>query len=115
MIELTKKHKTHSLTTYIRGIELEVLCVTTSKKKFAELLDKPLGYINGYASAYDLRYPICNENPDVLFAKPGMGGEAMVIFDRHEVKTLEEYEHLIDEHRKVYSNYREYQLKTAKD
>lgn len=115
MIELTKKHKTYSLTKYIRGIELEVLCVTTSKKKFAEILDLPIGHINGYASAYGLRYPICNENPDVLFAKPGIGGEAMMIFVRDEVKTLEEYEHLIDEHRKVYSNYREYYSKTAKD
>jgi hypothetical protein len=115
MIELTKKHKTHSLTIYHRGIELEMLCVTTSKKKFAELIDKPVGHINGYAYAYDLRYPICNENPDVLFAKPGRGGEAMMIFDKNEVKTLEEYEHLIDEHRKVYSNYRDYQEKTGRN
>lgn len=115
MTELTKKHKTHSLTIYHRGIELEMLCVTTSKKKFAELIDKPVGHINGYAYAYDLRYPICNENPDVLFAKPGRGGEAMMIFDKNEVKTLEEYEQLIDEHRKVYSNYRDYQEKTGKN
>ncbi len=110
MIELTKKHKTYSLTRYILGIELEVLCVTTSKKKFAEILDSPIGHINNYAYAYDLRYPICNENPDVLFAKPGMGGEARLIFDKDAVKTLEEYEKLIDEHRKVYASYGDYMV-----
>lgn len=114
MKELSKKHKTYSLVRYVRGIELEVLCVTTSKKKFAEILDVSLSQVNGYGTSYDLRYPICNENPDVLFAKPGMGGEAMMIFDKNEVKTLEEYEHLIDEHRKLYSSYRDYQEKTGR-
>lgn len=33
---LTKKHKTYSLVTYHRGVELKLLCVTTSKKKFAD-------------------------------------------------------------------------------
>ena len=31
-----------------------------------------------------------------------MGGEAMDIFNRDEIKTLEEYEKLIDEHRSKY-------------
>jgi len=100
--ELSKKHKTFSLTTYHRGVELELLCVTTSKKKFAELIDMTLSYVNGYANSYDLRYPVCNENPDKLYAKPGMGGEAMFIFNKDEVKPLDEYKELIDKHREQY-------------
>jgi hypothetical protein len=94
--------KTFSLTDYYRGVELQIVCVTTSKKKFADFLDKSVSYINSYASSYDLRYPICNENPDKLYAKPGMGGEATYIFNRDEVKTLEEYKELIDSHREKY-------------
>ena len=99
---MNKRLKTFSITKYYRGVELRVICVTTSKKRFAELLDSGLSYINSYAHSYDLRYDICNENPEVLFAKPGMGGEAMDIFNRDEIKTLEEYEKLIDEHRSKY-------------
>ncbi len=99
---MNKRLKTFSITKYYRGVELRVICVTTSKKRFAELLDNGLLYINSYAHSYDLRYDICNENPEVLFAKPGMGGEAMDIFNRDEIKTLEEYEKLIDEHRSKY-------------
>ncbi len=105
---LTKKHKTYSLTIYHRGIELELLCVTTSKKKFAELSDISLSHINGYANDYDLRYPVCNENPDKLYARPGMGGEAMFIFNRNEVKTLVEYKQLIDKHREQFPNNRDF-------
>lgn len=94
--------KTFSITDYYRGIEIQILCVTTSKKKFAELVDKSVSYINSYAHSYDLRYPVCNENPDKLYAKPGMGGEGNYIFNRGEVKTLEEYEELIDSHREKY-------------
>jgi hypothetical protein len=105
---LTKKHKTYSLTLYHRGIELDLLCVTTSKKKFSELADMSLSYINGYANDYDLRYPECNENPDKLYAKPGLGGEGMYIFKRGEVKTFEEYKQLIDKHRETYPTYRDF-------
>jgi hypothetical protein len=105
---LTKKHKTYSLTVYHRGVELELLCVTTSKKKFAELSDISLSHINGYANDFDLRYPVCNENPDVLYAKPGMGGEAMFIFNRDEVKPLDEYKELINKHREQFPNNRDF-------
>jgi hypothetical protein len=87
---------------YHRGVELELLCVTTSKKKFAELSDISLSHLNGYCNDYDLRYPVCNENPDKLYAKPGMGGEAMFIFNRDEVKPLEEYKELIDKHKEKF-------------
>jgi hypothetical protein len=43
-----------------------------------------------------------------LFAKPGLGGEGMFIFNRGEVKTIEEYKKLIDEHRAVYPTYSDY-------
>ena len=112
MSELTKKHKTHSLTIYHRGIELEVLCVTTSKKRFAEILDVSQSQINNYGYAYDLRYPICNENPEKLFAKVGLGGEGRYILEKDDIKTLEDIKQIINEHRKLYSSYRDYLEKT---
>jgi hypothetical protein len=45
---MNKKYKTFHLTTYHRGVEIVLLCVTSSKKKFAEIVDKPLSYINKY-------------------------------------------------------------------
>jgi hypothetical protein len=105
---LTKKYKTYGLTTYHRGVELQLLCVTTSKKKFAELSDISLSHINGYAHDFDLRYPVCNENPDKLYAKAGMGGEAMFIFNRDEVKPLDEYKQLINKHREQFPSNRDF-------
>jgi len=105
---LTKKHKTYALVTYYRGVELKLLCVTTSKKKFAELTDTSLSYINNYCHDFDLRYPVCNENPDKVYAIPGMGGESMYIFKRDEVKTLEEYKELIAKHREQYPDKRDF-------
>lgn len=105
---MNKKYKTFSITQYYRGIELQYLCVTTSKKKFAEISNISLSYINSHGHSYDLRYPLCNNNPDKLFAKPGMGGECMFIFNRNEVKTLDEYKKLIDEHRAIYPTYSDY-------
>jgi len=99
---LTNKHKTYSITRYHKGVELTVLCVTVSKKKFAELMDLSVSFVNSYANCYDLRYDICNENPDKLYAKAGLGGEAMFIFDKEEIKPLEEYKELIDKHREQY-------------
>lgn len=102
---MNKRYKTFTITQYYRGIELQYLMVTTSKKKFSELTGIGISYVNGYAHSNDLRYPLCNDNPDVLFAKPGMGGEAMYIFKRDEVKPIEEYKKLIDEHRAIYPTY----------
>lgn len=111
-MELTKRHKTYSITYYHRGIELEVICVTTSKKRFAELLGDTTSHINNYCYVYDLRYPICNENPEVLYAKRGMGGEGLYIFKANEIKTFDEFKKIIDEHRKTYSSYNDYLTKT---
>lgn len=112
MSELTKKHMTHSLTIYHRGIELEVLCVTTSKKRFAEILGESPSQVNKYGYAYDLRYPICNENPEKLFAKVGWGGEGRYILERDDIKPLEDIKQIINEHRKLYSSYGDYLEKT---
>ena len=112
MAELTKKHKTYSITIYHKGIEIEMVCVTTSKKKFAELSGISLSHVNGYACSYDLRYPICNENPEKLYGIRGMGGESFHIFEKDKVIPLEEMKAIIDEHRKTYTNYRDYQKKT---
>lgn len=114
MIELTKKHKTFSFTYYYRGIELTLLCVTTSRKKFGELAGLTVYEVNNSAYSFDLRYPICNENPDVLYATVGMGGEGTYIFKRDEIKTLEEFKTLINKHRETYSTYRDYLEKTGK-
>ena len=92
---MNKKYKTFSITQYYRGIELQYVCVTTSKKKFDEISDISLSYINSYGHSYALRYPLCNDNPDKLFAKPGMGGESMFIFNRDEVKTVNKKKKLI--------------------
>jgi len=105
---MNKRYKTFSITQYYRGIELQYLMVTTSKKKFSELTGIGISYLNGYANSLDLRYPLCNDNPDVLFAKPGLGGECMYIFNRDEVKPIEEYKKLIDEHRAIYPTYSDF-------
>jgi len=105
---MNKKYKTFSITQYHRGIELQYLCVTTSKKKFAEISNVSQSFVNSHGHSYDLRYPLCNDNPDKLFAKPGLGGEGMFIFNRNEVKTIEEYKKLIDEHRAIYPTYSDY-------
>lgn len=107
-MELTKKHKHYSYTHYYRGVELNIMCVTTSKKKFADLLGVSTYDINRGAYSGDPKILICNENPDVLFAEPGMGGEAFYIFKKGEVKPFEEYKALINEHRKVYPSYRDF-------
>lgn len=102
------KMKTYQITTYIRGIELQLVCVTTSKKKFSEITGISLSHVNGYSTSYDLRYPICNENPEKVFAKPGLGGEVCYIFNRGEIKPLNEYVELINQHREKYPTHRDY-------
>ncbi len=113
MAELTKKHKTYSITIYHRRMEIQMVCVTTSKKKFAELTGISLSHINGYANSYDLRYPICNENPDKLYGIRGMGGESFHIFEKDKVIPLEEMKAIIDEHRKTYANSNDYYKKNG--
>ena len=47
------KLKQFDLTKYYRGIELSVICVTTSQKKFAELLDTSTNDVKNYAFCYE--------------------------------------------------------------
>ena len=102
------KLKQYGLTHYHRGIEVNVMCVTTSKKKFAELMDMTVGHISNYATSFEPRDSLCIENPDILYAKCGMGGEGCYFLPRNEVKLLSDFKVLIDEHRKIYSTYRDY-------
>ena len=99
---LPKKYKEYNLVTYYRGVELTVRCVTTSTKKFAELLGKSPNYVKDFSSGMPPKTPECMANVEVLYAIPGFGGEAREIFKTKEVKLYSEYEKLIDEHRKVY-------------
>lgn len=108
MTTLSKKYKTFSITHYYRGIELSLICVTTSKKKFSEISGVSLHHVNSYAHSYNLRYPVCNENPDMLFAMPGLGGESREIFDRNDIKPYEEFKEIIDKHRETYLTYSHY-------
>lgn len=101
--------KQYSLVTYYYGIELNIICVTTSRKKLSELLDKPISYINRYSYSIEPRVTECIENPNILYAECGLGGEAMYIFKRGEVKLLSEYKKLIDKHRAVYPTRRAYE------
>lgn len=100
--------KQFGLTYLYRGVELYVICVTTSKKKFAELLDTSPSYISSYGYSYEPRTIECIENPNILYAECGLGGEAMYIFKRGEVKLLSEYKELINKHREVYPTRRDY-------
>jgi hypothetical protein len=97
---MNNKYKTFHLTTYHRGVEIVLLCVTSSKKKFAEIVDMPLSYINKYVMSYDLRYSVCNENPNVLFVQRGLGGESRVIFKNDDVIPYEEAIRVIDDYNK---------------
>jgi len=97
---MNKKYKTFHLTTYHRGVEIVLLCVTSSKKKFAEITDKPLSYINNYGFSYDLRYSVCNENPNVLFVQRGLGGESRIIFKNDDIIPYEEAIRVIDDYKK---------------
>ena len=104
MAKLKQFHLTHSY----RGVELTIICVTNSKKRFAELMDMTVGYIGNYANFYDPRDIECIENVDVVYAKGGIGGEAFHILNQDEIKPLSEYHKIIDEHRKIYATYRDY-------
>jgi hypothetical protein len=109
------KLKQFGVTKYYRGIELYVICVTTSQKKFAELVGSSANYIRDYAHCYEPRNQECIDNPDILFAEIGLGGEAMYVFERNKVLPYTEYMAIIDKHRETYSSYRDYLEKTGKN
>jgi hypothetical protein len=99
---LPKKYKEYNLGIYYRGVELRVHCVTTSTKKFAELIDKSPIYVKDYSSGIEPKTKECIDNIDVVYALPGWGGEAWEIFTKDGMKLYSEYKTLIDEHRKKF-------------
>jgi hypothetical protein len=106
---LPKKYKEFIITKLHRGVELRVHCITTSIKKFAELIDSSPGYVKDYASPVEPKTKECIENIDVVYAVPGWGGEASELFIQNEVKLCSEYEKLIDEHRNKYHTRRDWE------
>lgn len=108
------KLKQFEITKYYRGIELRVMCVTTSQKKFAELLDISANHVKDYAFCYEPRNQECIDNPDILFAEIGLGGEGTYVFERNKILRYTEYMAMIDKHRKTYLTYRDYLEKTCK-
>lgn len=108
------KLKQFDITKYYRGIELRVICVTTSQKKFAELVGSSANYIRDYAHCYEPRNQECIDNPDTLFAEIGLGGEGMYVFERNKVLPYTEYMAMIDKHRETYMSYSDYLEKTGK-
>jgi hypothetical protein len=108
------KLKQFEITKYYRGIELRVMCVTTSQKKFAELVGTSTNYIRDYALCYEPRNQECIDNPDTLFAEIGLGGEGTYVFERNKVLPYTEYKEMIDKHRETYMSYRDYLEKTGK-
>ena len=109
------KLKQFDITKYYRGIELRVICVTTSQKKFAELVGSSANHIRDYAHCYEPRNQECIDNPDTLFAEIGLGGEGVYVFERNKILPYTEYMSMIDKHRETYSSYLDYLKKTGKN
>ena len=96
MNKLSKKYKQFSVTTYYKGIELELFLVTTSINKCAELMDTQPSYIKNYAYKNEPSVQECIENPDVVYAKAGLGGEARAAFDKDIMYTFVDFKTMID-------------------
>jgi hypothetical protein len=108
------KLKEFGFTKNYRGIEFRVICVTTSQKKFAELLGISANFIKNYGYSYEPKHQECIDNPDTLFAEIGLGGEGTYVFERNKVLLYTEYKAMVDKHREAYSSYRDYLEKTGK-
>ena len=109
------KLKQFVLTRYYKSIELYVICVTTSAKKFAELVGCSPNEVKVYAHSYEPRDKECIANPDILYAKAGLGGEVRYFTTSDLVLPYTEYQALIDKHRETYDNYRDYLKKTGQE
>jgi hypothetical protein len=112
MNNLSKKYKEYHYTHYYRGIELCVICVSTSIKKFAECFNYSPASMRKYTNIMEPRTKECIENPDVLYARIGLGGEGTYVFERDIMYTIVDFKAMIDEHRKKYSTYNDYLTKT---
>jgi hypothetical protein len=109
------KLKEFKITQYYKGIELNIMAVTTSRKKFAELASTQESYVKNYAFCNDPHTPECIANPEVLYAEKGMGGEVRHLENAEGVKTYAEMKILIEQHRKKYSDYRDFLAKTGNE
>lgn len=98
------KLKQYGFTHYIRNVEVYVICVTTSKQKFADLLDIKLSQIKDYMHINDAKNVDCINNPNKLFVQRGMGGEALAIFKKDKTYSYEEAQEIINKHREVYKS-----------
>lgn len=107
------KLKQYYLTTHIRGVEVVITCATSSKKNFAAIIDKPVSYVNAYASN-GIEIQECLENPDKLYCKRGLGDETLEIFEKEKIYSYDEAALLIDEHRSRFANTREWHDSKAK-
>lgn len=107
---LPKKYKEYMLIHYYRGIEVLLRCTTTSIKKFTEITE--IRGSNGYVMSIIPRTQECIDNPEILYAEIGMGGEGIYVFEKNRVLLFSEYKTMIDKHRETYSHYRDYLDKT---
>lgn len=112
---LSKKYKEYRYIHYYSGIELDVICVSTSIKKFAEYFNSSQTTIGKYTHIMKPRTKECIENPDILYAQIGLGGEGRMVFKDIGVITLEEYKIKIDEHRKKFKTYRDFLEKKSNE
>jgi hypothetical protein len=103
---MSTKLKEYSYTTIIQGVEVYIICCTTSKKKFAEIIDKSVNFVNTWCYIIEPRTKECIDNIDVLFAKRGIGGECMYFLD-DKIYTLQEMKELIENHRNICKTYSE--------
>lgn len=107
-VKLTNRHKTFETVKSYKGVHYNLVCVTTSKKRFSEISGFSESFLAQYCHTYDLRYAICNSNPDVLFCMRDNSLESQMFFDDNQPKTFEELKELIDNYREKYPTYRDY-------
>ena len=100
------KLKQYMLTTKINGVEVNVVCLTNSLKKFSVLLDKSYSYVREYANEMGYIVDECFESPHVLFVERGLGGETLDIFEKELVYDYDRAVELIGIHREKYPNSR---------
>jgi hypothetical protein len=100
------KLKQYMLTTKINGVEVNVVCLTNSLKKFSVLLDKSYSYVREYANEMAYVVDECFESPHVLFVERGLGGETLDIFEKELVYDYDRAVELIGIHREKYPNSR---------
>jgi len=63
------KLKQYMLTTKINDVEVNVVCLTSSLKKFSLLLDKSYNYVREYGNEMGYVVDECFESPHVLLVE----------------------------------------------